>query len=261
MPEYAPLSRVWFNPNSLEELTSNATWTRGRLLYTGQKVLDLTISPADSYWLLEGKVQGSERWPYKLAIELTLTEAGEIDTWDADCSCPVGYNCKHGVALTMKAAYQGLRILGSEAALHAVRPASHTPPTPEALEAARLATQARLDEALRLEAEAQLLTWFYEMDRASGSNTSQAISPRNQNRPDQYLYLLKTIGPSTRPQQLHLEAMVSYRKASGEWAKPKAIRTPPHAGQPAYDLASSTDHEILQLLLAMPDPNRSYYSA
>ena len=131
----APVSRVWFNPNSLEELTSNATWTRGRLLYTGQKVLDLKISPADGYWLLEGEVQGSQRWPYTLTIELTLTEAGEIDTWDTDCSCPVGYNCKHGVALTMKAAYQGLRILGSEAALHAVRPASRTPPTAEALEA------------------------------------------------------------------------------------------------------------------------------
>ena len=256
-----PVNRVWFNPNSLEELTSNATWTRGRLLYTGQKVLDLRISPADGYWLLEGEVQGSQRWPYALTIELTLSAGGEIDTWDADCSCPVGYNCKHGVALTMKAAYQGIRILGSEAALTAVRPASHTPPTPEELEAARLATQARLDEALRLEAEAHLLNWFYEMDRASGSSTPQAISPRNQNRPEQYLYLLKAVGPSTRPQQLHLEAMVSYRKASGEWAKPKAIRTPPHAGQTAYDLASNTDREILQLLLAMPDPDRSYYSA
>ncbi|MCF8156200.1 MAG: DEAD/DEAH box helicase [Rhodoferax sp.] len=257
----APVSRVWFNPNSLEELTSNATWTRGRLLYTGQKVLDLKISPADGYWLLEGEVQGSQRWPYTLTIELTLTEAGEIDTWDADCSCPVGYNCKHGVALTMKAAYQGLRILGSEAALHAVRPASRTPPTAEALEAARLAAQARLDEALRLEAEAHLLNWFYEMDRASGSSTLPTISSRNQNRPEQYIYLLKGVGPSTRPQQLHLEAMVSYRKAGGEWAKPKAIRTPPHAGQAAYELASNTDREVLQLLLAMPDPNRSYYSA
>jgi superfamily II DNA or RNA helicase len=261
MPRDAPISRVWFNPNTLEDLTSNVTWTRGRLLYTGQKVVDLRISPDDGYWLLEGQVQGSERWPYTLTIELTLTEAGEIDTWDADCSCPVGYNCKHGVALTMKAAYQGLRILGSEAAARAVRPVSHTPPTPKELEAARLATQARLDEAQRLEAEAQLLTWFYDMDRASGSSTPPAITARNQNRPEQYLYLLKAVGPNTRPQQLRLEAMVSYRKASGEWAKPKPIRTPPSAGQAAYDLASSTDREVLQLLLAMPDPNRSYYSA
>ncbi len=261
MQNNSPANRVWFNPNSLEDLTSSATWTRGRLLYTGQKVLTLSISPADGYWLLAGEVQGSERWPYTLTIELTLTANGEIDTWDADCSCPVGYNCKHGVALTMKAAYQGLRLLGSEAALHAVRPADHSPPTAEALEAARLAAQARLDETLRLEAEAQLLGWFYEMDRASGSGTPSATSPRNQNRPEQYLYLLKTVGPSTRPQQLQLEAMVSYRKAGGEWAKPKAIRTPPRAGQAVYDLTSGTDREVLQLLLAMPDPNRSYYNA
>jgi superfamily II DNA or RNA helicase len=261
MTKDAPPSRVWFNPNTLEELTSNATWTRGRLLYSGQKVLDLKISPADGYWQLEGQVQGSERWPYTLTIELTLTETGEIDTWDADCSCPVGYNCKHGVALTMKAAYQGLRILGSEAALQAVRPIDHTPPSAEALEAARLAKQARLDESLRLEAETHLLNWFYEMDRASGSSPPQAFSSNNPSRQEQYLYLLKPVGPGTRPQQLFLEAMVSYRKASGEWTKPKAIRTPPHAGQPAYDFSSSTDREILQLLLAMPDPNRSYYSA
>ncbi|QTN26256.1 DEAD/DEAH box helicase [Rhodoferax sp. AJA081-3] len=257
MPSSLPINRVWFNPNSLEKLAANATWTRGRLLYSGQKVLELQIAPADGYWLLTGEVQGSERWPYTLTVELTLTSDGEIDTWDADCSCPVGYNCKHGVALTLKAAYQGLRLLGSEAAAQAVRPASRTPPTAEELEAARLATQARLEDIQRKDAEAQLLTWFYEIDRASGNNDSGS-SP---GRVEQYLFLLKPVGPSIRPQQLRLEAAVSSAKANGEWAKPKAIRTPPRAGQAAYDLASETDREVLQLLLAMPDPDRSYYSA
>jgi superfamily II DNA or RNA helicase len=255
MQQDSSTSRVWFNPNSLEALTANATWTRGRLLYTGQNVIDLRITPADGYWQLDGEVQGSQRTPYTVSVELTLTADGQVDTWDADCSCPVGYNCKHGVALTLKAAYQGLRILGSEAAANAVRPASRTPPTAEDIEAARLAAQARQDEAQRIEAESQLLNWFYEMDRASAHPDS---SP---SRVEQYLYLLKPVGPSTRPQQLRMDAVVSSPKANGEWAKPKAIRTPPRAGQGAYDQAKETDREVLQLLLAMPDPDRSYYSA
>ena len=256
-----PVNRVWFNPNSLEELTSNATWTRGRLLYSGQKVLDLKISPADGFWSLEGDVKGSQRWPYTLTIELTLRPDGEIDTWDADCTCPVGYNCKHAVALTMKAAYQGLRLLGSEAAARAVRPASHLPPTPEELEATRLAAVARAEEAERLEAEGQLLNWFHDMDRANGIGTPSASNPRSASRPEHYLYLLKVTGTGSRPQQLLMEATVSNIKANGEWAKPKAIRSPPRAGQPAYDLSSEVDREVLQLLLSMPDTSVSFYSA
>ncbi|MEO7104897.1 MAG: SNF2-related protein, partial [Rhodoferax sp.] len=252
---------LWFNPNALKNFASDATCLRGRELYIAQKVGDLRISPQEDYWLLEGEVQGSERWPYKLSVELTLTPEGAIDTWDSDCSCPVGYNCKHGVALSTKAAYQGLRMLGPEKAYSAVRSTARTPPTEEELEAARLATQARLEAAAREEAEAQLLHWFYEMDRAAGQATPATADTRNPSRIEQYLYLLKVIGPSTRAQQLQMEATVSNRKANGDWAKPKAVRTPPRAGQAVYDLASDTDREVLQLLLSMPGVNLGYYSA
>ncbi len=252
---------LWFNPNGLDKFTSEVTRARGRELYVSQKVLDLRISPQEDYWLLEGEVQGSERRPYTLSVELTLTPTGDIDNWDSDCSCPVGYNCKHGVALTIKAAYQGLRMLGAEKAYSAVRSSARTPPTAEELEAARLATQARLEEAARLEAEAQLLHWFFEMDRAVGNNTAPPASASSPNRIEQYLYLLKVVGPGNRPQQLLMEATVSSRKANGNWAKPKAIRTPPRAGQAVYDLASDTDREVLQLLLSMPGHTLGYYSA
>ena len=253
--------QLWFNPNSLKDHASDATCARGRALYVSQKVVDLRIAPQDDYWLLEGSVQGSERRPYTLSVELTLAPDGTLDSWDSDCSCPVGYNCKHGVALTMKAAYHGLRMLGVEKAYTAVRSTARTPPTAEALEAARLATQARMDQAARLEAESQLLQWFYEMDRASGQATAVTNSTRSTNRVEQYLYQLKAVGTGNRPQQLHMEATVSNRKANGEWAKPKAIRTPPREGMPVYDLASDTDRDVLQLLLSMPGKGIGYYSA
>ncbi len=255
---------VWFNPQSLEKFASNVTYTRGRLLYASQDVRSLDIAPADGYWLVTGEVQGSQRQPYALTIELTLTDTGDLDTWNADCSCPVGYDCKHGVALTLKAAYHGRRILESTQALHAVRPVSSTPPTAEELEAARKAAQDRLEDLQRREAESQLLGWLHEMDRTGGTDvhdTLTPITPDEPGRAEQYLYLLKPVGPSGRPQQLRMEAVVSSRKANGEWAKPKAIRSPPHAGLAAYDRATDTDREVLQLLLAMPDPSRAYYSA
>ena len=252
---------LWFNPNALKKFASDATCLRGRELYIGQKVVDLRITPQEDYWLLEGEVQGSQRRPYTVSVELTLTPDGAIDTWDSDCTCPVGYNCKHGVALTTKAAYHGLRMLGPEKAYTAVRSTVRKPPTEEELEAERVAAQARMDAAARQDAEAQLLHWFYEMDRAAGQATPAPSNSRTPSRLEQYLYLLKVIGPSTRPQQLQMEATVSNRKANGDWAKPKAVRTPPRDGQAAYDLASDTDREVLQLLLSMPGANLGYYSA
>ncbi len=252
---------LWFNPNRLEDFTSEATWERGRFLYVSQKVRDLRIAPQTDHWLLQGDVQGSQRMPYQLSIELTLTADGEMDTWDSDCTCPVGYNCKHGVALTLKAAYQGLHMLGADAAYTAVRSASRTPPTPEELETSRKAAQARADEVDRQQAEAQLLNWFHDLDRAGGKHTPATDSARSPSRPEQYLFLLKSAGPRTQPQQLQLEAAVSYPKAGGGWAKPKSVRTQPHPGLPVYDQASDADREILQLLLAMPNNSHSYYSA
>ena len=255
----------WFSPNDFIRHASTTTVARARTLYATQKVLDLQISPDEDHWLLEGRVQGSQRTPYDVSVELTLTTNGKLDTWDSDCTCPVGYNCKHGVALTLKAAYRGLSILGDRAT--AVRPASKAPPTAEELESARQAAQARLEEAQRLEAEGQLLQWFYDMDRAAGAqshSTSRSKSPTgNTSRYEQCLYLLTPTGASNRPQQLHLEATSSYTKANGEWAKPKAIRTPPCAGQALYDQASETDREVLQILLSLSihNGNSGYYSA
>jgi len=263
MQKYPLDNGLWFDPRSLEELTSAGAWSRGLMLYRSQKVLSLVIAPLPDYWLLQGKVQGSQRAPYEVSIEMSLMPDGQVDNWDSDCTCPVGHQCKHGVALMIKAAYKGLQLLGHELASSAKyrtsRPA-YTPPTPEQVEAQRQATQARLEEAARLEAEAQLLQWFHDLDRASGKSTPAAYSARSQSRPEQYLYLLTILGSQGPTPQLQLEAVVSYLKVTGGWAKPKAIRTQPHQGQAVFDAASEADREVLQLLLTMPNNNR-YYSA
>jgi superfamily II DNA or RNA helicase len=260
IPQYPLNNGLWFNPRSLEQLTDAQTFSRGLVLYRSQKVLDLTISELQDCWLLEGEVQGSQRAPYAVSIEMSLTADGEVDDWDSSCTCPVSYQCKHGVALTLKAAYKGVQLLGSERAYRATGRAARTAPSPEQIEAARQAAQARLEEAARLLAEAQLLNWFDELDRAGGKYKPAASAERSMSRPEQYLYLITVVGSHGPTPQLQLEAMVSYPKVTGGWAKPKAIRTQPYKGQAVYDSASETDHEVLQLLQAMPNNNR-YYSA
>ena len=134
MPNSLRHSGPWFDPQSVAPLCDPATYTRGLLLYRNQKVLSLDIEPLAQYWHLLGEVQGSQRLPYELSIELTLTPDGRVAGWDSECDCPVGYQCKHGVALLLKAAYQGLRLFDDDV----LKPV-FTPPTPEELEARRQA--------------------------------------------------------------------------------------------------------------------------
>ncbi len=260
MQNQAPGRSVWFDASSLQALTDAGAWARGLPLYRGQKVLQLDIEPQKDHWLLLGEVQGSQRAPYEVRIEMALLPDGQVDFWNSHCSCPVGRQCKHGVALMLKAAYQGLHLLGHDAASVAAR----SPPSPEAIEAARLAAQARADEAASQQADAQLLSWLRALDPVSGASADMprdmARDGRGQHRPEQYVYLLTVLGGHGPTPRLNLEARVSYAKTTGGWAKPKVLRSPPHQGQAVFDTASDADREVLQLLLAMPNHGR-YYSA
>ena len=244
-------SGLWFDPRSLLQLSDDVTYSGGMALYIGQKVLSLEIETRDGHWLLLGDVQGGHRIPYELTIEMALLPDGRVDYWDSDCSCPIGSQCKHGVALMLKAAYQGLQILGTQG--H--RPAAAAPPSPEQVEAQRQAALARAQEKARLEAEAQLTQWLAQMDRARG-----LVNPGIE-RPEQYLYLLTVLTTQAHRPQLHLAAVVSHPKAGGGWAKPKALRTPPYPRQEIYQQATDADREVLQLIRSMPDSLTYRYTA
>jgi superfamily II DNA or RNA helicase len=257
----------WFSTRSLHQSIDRVTWDRGLTLYLTQKVLRLSIDSLGNDWLLRAEVQGSQHRPYDVTIELTLTPGGEVGNWDSDCTCPVGYQCKHGVAVMLKAAQQGLRLMDSSVA----NKFTFAPPTPEQIEAERQAVLARTAEKARQEAEAPLLRWMEEFDRASAAAApgDRPVDPlaalygsRPKDRVEYYLYLLSVAGSQGSTPQLQLEAMVSYEKVNGGWAKPKLIKSKPGKGHAVFDNASETDHEVLQLMRAMPpcNVNRYYYS-
>lgn len=242
----------WFNAQSLSRFTDTGTYSRGRSLFELHKVRTLRIMPVADHWLIEGSVQGSHPHPYEQSIEISLTSEGRITSWEADCSCPVGYNCKHAVALTLHAAAIDPSAPGADKIFSAQ-------PSAQDLEAQRLAEQERIKEAERQKAEAALLTWLAKLDQASGNNPPPPSGLRQNDRLEHYLYLLQVAGPHTPNPRLALEAMTSYHKVNGDWAKPKTIRTPPYDGQAVYDQASAIDHEILNMLVVMARSGKNTY--
>jgi hypothetical protein len=219
----------WFSTQSLANSIDRATWDRGLTLYLTQKVLSLEIKPMGDYWQLLATVQGSQRWPYRVSIELSFKPNGEVANWDSDCSCPVGYQCKHGVAVLLKAAQQGRRLMDPSAALSASAPAA---PTPEQVEAARQAALVRAAEQARQEAEAPLLRWLQELNQANRLSAQDNLDPHPPLVHEQYLYLLSVAGAKGRTPELQMDVVVSYPKVHGGWAKPKALRLPRRAAKP-----------------------------
>jgi superfamily II DNA or RNA helicase len=57
----------------------------------------------EDVWHVHGEVQGSADEPYATDIEVVVSlDDSEFTVLDADCSCPVGNNCKHAAALLMR---------------------------------------------------------------------------------------------------------------------------------------------------------------
>jgi superfamily II DNA or RNA helicase len=257
-------SGLWFDPQSLATRTDPGAWARGLMLYRSQQVLSLDIEVMNGHWQLLGEVQGSRRAPYEVSVELSISASGRITSWGCDCECPVSIDCKHGVALTLKAAYQGLRLLGNNPAM----PRASYRPSPEQVEAERLAALAQKQEQARMEAENQLLRWLQAIDRAGQPAVAMdddefdlpsLVRRKSPPKDEVFLYFIHLEGANTAKPTLRMEVVQSYIKQNGDWAKPKGLRGLPYAGLPIYDRATALDREVLQLVNALPDPHRYRY--
>ena len=252
----APLG-LWLDLASLAQRAGATTYARALDLYRSQKVLSLSISPSGKRWLLEGEVQGTQREPYQVEVEISLTATNQLRGWDSDCSCPVGYQCKHAVALMIKAAYRGKLLLGEHPS---------TPTTPEEREAQRQAELAHQQAAEQLESDNQMVRWLHDLARTAAKSDDALPTPPKAtrsgapaDRPEQFLYLLSVLNPQGPSPQLSLEVVTAYPKVVGGWSRAKAMKFQPERGQPIYDQASDTDHDVLQLMRAMPGSSVQYY--
>jgi superfamily II DNA or RNA helicase len=244
----------WLDLASLVQRCQSAVYARALDLYRHQQVLSLAIEPLQTVWLLSGQVQGTQKLPYDVTVEVRRSPEGRVLDWVGDCSCPVGEQCKHAIALMIKAAYQGQQVLGEGAPAHPFKPL-----TEQELEAQRQADLARRQALAQLESEQQVLRWLDDLERGGIKAPQAPVRPNQPERHEQFLYLLGVTAPQGPNPLLTLEMVVSYPKATGGWSKAKPVKFQPERGQAVYDLASEIDHDVLQLMRTMPGASSSYF--
>lgn len=88
------------NARQLRDFFDDATISRGVSYVHQHKVLEARIvEQTKKYAKIAGKVEGSNKQKYRVQVDIDLID---LDV-EANCSCPVGYNCKHAVAVILSA--------------------------------------------------------------------------------------------------------------------------------------------------------------
>jgi hypothetical protein len=86
--------------DDLVDFFSRSAWSKGSAYQAQGRVSALEVS--DDLTQVHARVRGSERTPYRVDIFLKYWH-DELDDIDGDCTCPVGYNCKHVAAALVEA--------------------------------------------------------------------------------------------------------------------------------------------------------------
>jgi len=85
----------YFKKLDIESQFDAGFLARGHYYYLNGHVLETTLEERDPWVLLSGTVFGNHKHPYQVDIKFKKN----VRIFSGDCSCPVGYNCKHVVAV------------------------------------------------------------------------------------------------------------------------------------------------------------------
>ena len=100
-------AKLVLNPQTLLARISSATFEQGVAIYRSQQVLECVLSRVNlSEWGIAGTVKGNRREVCEVSVMLEASPEGDITFFSSNCSCSLGTNCQHGVALAVKAAYK-----------------------------------------------------------------------------------------------------------------------------------------------------------
>lgn len=90
---------------SLRQQVSAVTFQRAQGICRNQQILGYSTQQIDDLeWDIAGVVQGSGSAPYNAYAQVHLDGRGKVIHFEGDCSCPVGQDCKHAVALVLQVA-------------------------------------------------------------------------------------------------------------------------------------------------------------
>ena len=246
------MAALLLRPESLAKQVSVATFARAMEVYLGQKVLDYTLNPASSTeWAIDGQVQGSGREAYVTSVTLEVAAEGSVLFFSGICTCPVGKDCKHSVALALKAAYKSAKTF-----------ATHKPAA--ALSADRLSEQElqdlrRAQQKLQRDAKAaretaqadqQLSQW---LDLFGNTETSA-----DSVKADEHLVYTLSYALKNAKKVLLLSAWLTRKltlgQKAGTWAKLKTMRRISGSTTPMADI------DILNLIESHAARTFSYNS-
>ena len=220
-------SKFFLVPESLSAQVTGGTFERGLAVYRNQLVLDYNLNALNSQeWSIDGSVQGSGREVHDVAVVVEASPAGQITFFSGRCSCPVASNCKHSVALTIKAAYKsgGFRAhadpANPDANLSKDARLSH-----EELQALKAAQQKLQLEARAAREAMQAAHKVSQWLDLFGADASQLPAQQvNAGEIDEHLIYTLSTGVSGAQKVLKLGSGLTRRLANGNWAKIKAQR-------------------------------------
>ena len=240
-------NRFHLDPQSLATKVSAATFERGLAVYRNQRVLDCTLYYASAReWRIEGDVLGSGRELYEVSVLVEASPQGHISFFSGDCTCPMESNCKHSVALVLKAAYKsgGVRAEATPAARM---------PTIAEVQAHQQAQQRAARERELQQAQHKVRQWLdlFGEDPSTGAHAAGAGAETTPGTAEHMVYMLipSHEGPH---QMLQLGYGLSRRLRNGNWAKVKQHRYFDGRGATAQDL------EIVRLIDSMAAHGYNY---
>jgi superfamily II DNA or RNA helicase len=92
---------VFFSEKDIQAHVDYQTFLWGANYQEIGQVSHLSVTVVSNCYLIEAKVQGKRKRPYTVSIEVDNED--NLTTIEGECSCPMGYDCKHVVAVLLEA--------------------------------------------------------------------------------------------------------------------------------------------------------------
>ena len=252
-------TRFFLNPHSIRALVPEPTFDRGMSLYLIQQVLSCEVNHVNSTeWEIEGLVQGTLKTPYSVTATVEIDPTGNLSFFNSDCSCPVGDQCKHGVALALKAAFKSIRREGTNlspnASKRGLQPADASAPSAEEIATRLQARERSMAEREAQQAHQKVTQWldlFGQLPAPLDATGLDGESSEEARKTEQLVFVLTT-SIAANQQFLHVGYGVVTKLRNGSWSKVKT----PRYGDVKH--ATAQDLEVISLLRTMGGHGMSY---
>ncbi|MFP4245217.1 MAG: SNF2-related protein, partial [Ectothiorhodospira sp.] len=95
-------NREWITPALLQQECGQNAYTRGRRYFTqGASFRVERVQQTPMELVFQARTRGSGRRPYEQFVRIFLVDGDPDPHLEGDCSCPMGFNCKHVVSAAL----------------------------------------------------------------------------------------------------------------------------------------------------------------